>query len=99
MGFLLDVETGRKRRVHALILTAVLSRHMFVWLTYSQTLAAMIAACEAAWGFFGGVVKVLIPGKLKAVVTAADAVHPRLSVGEAVHDLAVLHRRTSGLAV
>lgn len=81
MGFICDPETGKKRRVHALIFTAVVSRHMFVWLTYSQRLAAMIAGCEAAWGFFGGVFKVLIPDNLKAVVTAADAVNPRLSVG------------------
>ncbi len=81
MGFILDLETGKKRRVHALIFTAVVSRHMFVWLTYSQTLAAMIAGCETAWGFFGGVFKVLIPDNLKAVVTAADAVNPRLSTG------------------
>jgi hypothetical protein len=81
MGFILDPETGKKRRVHALIFTAVVSRHMFVWLTYSQTLVAMIAGCEAAWEFFGGVFKVLIPDNLKAVVTNADAVNPRLSVG------------------
>jgi transposase len=81
LGFIVDVETGKKRRVHALIFTAVLSRHMFVWLTYSQTLAAMIAGCEAAWTFFGGVFRVLIPDNLKAVVTKADAVNPRLSVG------------------
>ncbi len=81
MGFIVDPETGKKRRVHALIFTAVMSRHMFVWLTYSQTLVAMIAGCEAAWGFFGGVFKVLIPDNLKAVVTAADAVNPRLSTG------------------
>lgn len=81
MGFIIDPETGKKRRVHALIFTAVLSRHMFVWLTYSQTLVAMIAGCEAAWEFFGGVFKVLIPDNLKAVVTNADAVNPRLSVG------------------
>jgi len=81
MGFICDPETGRKRRVHALIFTAVLSRHMFVWLTYSQTLTAMIAGCEAAWGFFGGVFKVLIPDNLKAVVTTADAVNPRLATG------------------
>ncbi len=81
MGFILDPATGKKRRVHALIFTAVLSRHMFVWLTYSQTLAAMIAGCEAAWDFFGGVFKVLIPDNLKAVVTDADAVNPRLSTG------------------
>ena len=41
--------------MYALIFTAVYSRHMFVWLTYSQTLAAVITGCEAAWAFFGGV--------------------------------------------
>ena len=80
-GLLLDPETGKRRRVHALIFTAVVSRHMFVWLTYSQTLAAVIAGCEAAWAFFGGVFKVLIPDNLKPVVTDADAVNPQLSVG------------------
>ena len=81
MGYLLDPETGRRRKVHALIFTAVVSRHMFVWLTYSQTLVAVIAGCEAAWGFFGGVFKVLIPDNLKPVVTDADAVNPMLSTG------------------
>ena len=81
LGFICDPVTGKKRRVHALIFTAVVSRHMFVWLTYSQTLVAMIAGCEAAWDFFGGVFKVLIPDNLKAVVTDADAVNPRLSTG------------------
>jgi transposase len=81
MGFILDAHTGRRRRVHALIFTAVYSRHMFVWLTYAQTLTAVIAGCEAAWVFFGGVFKVLIPDNLKPVVTDADALNPRLSVG------------------
>lgn len=81
LGLLEDPETGRRRRVHALIFTVVLSRHMFVWLTYSQTLTAVIAGCEAAWGFFGGVFKVLIPDNMKTVVTNADAVNPQLSVG------------------
>ena len=36
------------RKVHALIFTAVVSRHMFVWLTYSQTLTAVIAASAPA---------------------------------------------------
>lgn len=61
MGFLLDPDTGRRRKVHALIFTAVVSRHMFVWLSYSQTLAAVVAGGEAAWTFFQGVFKVLIP--------------------------------------
>ena len=71
LGLLFDAETGRRRRIHALIFTAVVSRHMFVWLTYSQTLGAVIAGCEAAWEFFGGVFKVLIPDNLKAIVTDA----------------------------
>lgn len=81
MGWLVDEQTGRRRKVHALIFTAVYSRHMFVWLTYSQTLAAVIAGCEMAWAFFGGVFKVLIPDNLKPVVTDADPVNPRLSAG------------------
>ncbi|WP_341360722.1 IS21 family transposase [Georgenia sp. M64] len=81
MGYLTDPADGRRRKVHALILTAVYSRHMFVWLTYSQTLAAVIAGCEAAWAFFGGVFRVLVPDNLKPVVTDADAVNPRLSTG------------------
>jgi transposase len=81
LGFLIDAQTGNRRRVHVLIFTAVVSRHMFVWLTYPQTLAAVIAGCEAAWEFFGGVFKVLIPDNLKAVVTESDAVNPRLSTG------------------
>ena len=80
MGYLTD-ETGRRLKVHALIFTAVYSRHMFVWLSYSQNLGAVIAGCEAAWAFFGGVFKVLIPDNLKPVVTDADAVNPRLSQG------------------
>ncbi|WP_256843021.1 IS21 family transposase [Ornithinimicrobium cryptoxanthini] len=80
MGYLTD-EDGRRRKVHALTFTAVVSRHMFVWLTYSQTLTAVIAGCEAAWAFFGGVFKVLVPDNLKPVVTDADPVNPRLSTG------------------
>ncbi len=41
----------------------------------------MIAGCEAAWDFFGGCFRVRIPDNLKAVVTKADAVNPRLCVG------------------
>jgi len=36
MGLLYDPSAGRRRAVHALIFTAVFSRHMFVWLTFAQ---------------------------------------------------------------
>ena len=81
IGMLFDSEAGRRRVVHALIFTAVYSRHMFVWLTFSQTLEAIIAGCEGAWRFFGGVFKALIPDNMKPIVAHADAVNPRFTVG------------------
>jgi transposase len=62
-----------------LIVTAVYSRHMFVWPTYRQTLAEVIAGFEAAWVFFGGVFAVVIPDNMKAIVTTAHATDPRLN--------------------
>jgi hypothetical protein len=50
LGLLGDPVTGRQRKVHALIFTACYSRHMFVWLSFTQTLAAFIAGCEAGVG-------------------------------------------------
>lgn len=81
MGVVYDPAAGRRRSVHALIFTAVYSRHMFVWLSFSQTLEAVIAGCEAAWAFFGGVFRVLIPDNMSAIVAQADPVNPRFTVG------------------
>ncbi len=81
LGMLTDADDRRRRKVYALIFTAVYSRHAFVWLSYSQTLTAVIAGCEAAWEFFGGVFAVLIPDNLKPVIAAADAVNPRFTHG------------------
>jgi transposase len=81
MGLIPDPVTGRRRVVHALIFTAVYSRHMFVWLSFAQTLAAVIEGCEAAWAHFGGVFKVLIPDNMSPVIAAADPVNPTFTVG------------------
>jgi transposase len=79
LGVLDDPVTGRRRVCHALIFTAVFSRHMFVWLSFTQTTETVIAGCEAAWRFFGGVFRVLIPDNLTPVVTKADGIEPRLN--------------------
>jgi Mu transposase, C-terminal domain len=79
MGLLEDLQAGRRRVVHALIFTAVYSRHMFVWLTFRQDLAAVIAGCEAAWAFFGGIFQVIIPDNMAAIVERANALEPRLN--------------------
>ena len=81
LGLLADPVSGRQRKVHALIFTACYSRHMFVWLSFTQTLAAFLAGCEAAWVFFGGVFKVLVPDNASAIVAGADAVNPRFTAG------------------
>lgn len=54
---------------------------MFVWLCYSQTLAAVIAGGEAAWEIVGGVFALLIHDNLKPVIAAADAVNPQFTRG------------------
>ncbi len=77
-GYLGMIPDGdRRRKLHALVFTAVFSRYCYVHLTFPQTTLAVIAGCEAAWEFFGGVFPVLIPDNLKPVVDAADRLEPR----------------------
>jgi transposase len=77
MGFVPDPATGRNRVVYALLFTACYSRHQFVWLSHRQTTGAVIEGCEAAWAFFGGVFRVLIPDNMAAIVDDADSLEPR----------------------
>ncbi|HUN37532.1 MAG TPA: IS21 family transposase [Trebonia sp.] len=77
-GYLGMIGDGdRRRKLHALVVTAVVSRYCYVFLTFSQTTQAVIAGCEAAWEFFGGMFPVIIPDNLKPVVDAADRLEPR----------------------
>ena len=79
MGLIADAATGKRRVVWALIFTACYSRHCFVWLSFRQTTEAVIAGCEAAWSFFGGVFAVVIPDNTSAIVERADPLSPRLN--------------------
>ena len=71
--------TGKMRVCHALVFTACWSRHMFVWLSFSQMIEAVIEGFEAAWEYFGGVFPVVIPDSMKAIVDGADNVAPRIN--------------------
>ena len=74
------VPDGDRRRVcHALIFTACYSRHCYVWLTFSQTTAEVIAGFEAAWLFFCGVFPVVIPDNMGQIVVVADKLAPRFN--------------------
>lgn len=79
MGLVPDPETGRSRVCQALIFTAAYSRHSFVWLTFRQTTADVLAGFEAAWGFFGGVFAVVVPDNMATIVEKANATEPRLN--------------------
>lgn len=70
---------GKRRRFKAWIFTAVLSRHRFVYPVARETTESAIEACEAAWEFFGGVFKTVIPDNTKAIVQEADSLAPRLN--------------------
>jgi hypothetical protein len=71
---------GHKRRFRAWIFTAVRSRHRFVYPTFEETTTRAIEACEAAWDFFGGIFKVLIPDNTSAIITQADPLAPRITL-------------------
>ena len=79
MGLIYDAETGGRRVAHALIFTACFSRHCFVWLSFTQTTAAVIAGCEAAWAIFNGIFAVLIPDNMSSVIDRANPTDPRFN--------------------
>jgi len=70
---------GKRRRLRAFIFTPHLSRYRFVYPVPDETTASAIAACEAAWTFYSGVFRVLVPDNMKAIVLTADALAPRFT--------------------
>jgi transposase len=79
LGLVFDADTGRRRVCNALVFTACVSRHCFVWLSFTQTTAAVIEGFEAAWAFFGGVFRTVIPDNLRAIVERANPTEPRFN--------------------
>jgi transposase len=79
MGIIFDPHTRRRRVLWALIFTAVYSRHMFVWVSFTQSFPDVIAGFEAAWGFFGGVFRVVVADNTRAIVDKADPTDPRIN--------------------
>jgi transposase len=79
MGLMHDPETGRERKLWALIITLVHSRYQFVHATFDQTLNAVCEGLDAAWRFFDGVAQRIVPDNMKAIVTQAHPTNPRLN--------------------
>lgn len=76
LGLVPEEEIGKRRVLHALIVTLVYSRHQYVHVTHSQKLKDLITGLDEAWEFFGGVPRRVIVDNLKAAVTKADRYDP-----------------------
>lgn len=72
---------GKRRRLRAWIFTAVRSRHRFVWPCFEETTKTAIEACEAAWEFFGGIFRVVIPDNTATIISLADPLGARINTG------------------
>lgn len=79
MGLLQPDLFGKRRRFRVWIFTAVRSRARFVYPCFRETTKTAIEACEAAWEYFGGVFRVLIPDNTKAIVQTYDPLQPILN--------------------
>jgi transposase len=76
LGLVADPETGRRRVLHALIVTLVYSRHQYVHVTFSQKLPDLIEGLEDAWEYFGGVTARVVLDNLRAAVVKPDRYDP-----------------------
>lgn len=74
-------ERGRRRRLRVWIFTPGVSRYRFVYPCFDESTASAIEACEAAWSFYGGVFRALIPDNTKAIVAGYDPHDARIAEG------------------
>jgi hypothetical protein len=79
MGLIWDEEAGRMRKTHGLILTLCHSRYMYVYLTFTQDIRAVIEGFEAAWDYFGGITEIVIIDNLKPAVDKSDRYNPKIN--------------------
>src|SRR5437867_1856195 len=72
LGLWTEPATGQRRSVYGLLVTLGFSRYAFLWVCLRQDLPAVLDGLEAAWAFFGGVVRRLVVDNFKPAVTRAD---------------------------
>jgi hypothetical protein len=79
LGYWFDPDTARRRRVYGLLVTLCCSRYAFLAISLRQDLPAVLNGLEAAWAFFGGVVRRLVLDNLTPAVTRPDRYTPGLN--------------------
>lgn len=79
LGTFLDPASAKVRRVWAFVLVLAMSRHMFLRPVLRLDQESFVAAHVAAFAFFGGVPRRLVPDNLKTGVTRPDLYDPKLN--------------------
>jgi len=72
---------GARKKLWALVVTLSVSRYMFVWPLLQQTTEALCEGLDAAWRFFDGIPKRLVPDNMSSAVVHASATDPTLQRG------------------
>ena len=79
LGMWTDPVTGKRRRIWAFIMVLASSRHMFVRPVLTMDQGSWTAAHVAAFDFFGGAPRRLVPDNLKTGVDRPDLYDPKLN--------------------
>jgi len=79
MGTWLDPVTQRARRVWAFVMVLACSRHMFVRPVLSMDAASWVSSHVAAFSFFGGAPRRLVPDNLATGVDRPDIYDPKIN--------------------
>jgi transposase len=79
VGRWLDPELERTRKLYAFLMTLSHSRHQFLYPVLAEDGVAWLGGHVAAFTFFGGAPRRLVPDNLTAGVVKADRYDPRLN--------------------
>jgi transposase len=79
VGRWLDPELERTRKLYAFLMTLSHSRHQFLYPVLAEDGAAWLGGHVAAFAFFGGTPRRLVPDNLTSGVITADRYDPRLN--------------------
>lgn len=74
-----DPEAARDRKVYGFLMTLSHSRHAFLYPVVAEDTASWLEAHVAAFAFFGGAPRRLVPDNLTAGIAKADRYDPRLN--------------------
>ncbi|WP_426730243.1 IS21 family transposase [Myxococcus faecalis] len=71
VGRLYDADTGTLRRAWVFVMVLGYSRHLFATVVFDQRVETWLRCHEAAFAYFGGVPRCVVPDNLKAAVVRA----------------------------